>query len=151
MRRLVALTIGASFGALAALGTIASATPGESYRMGETATIPTLNYNGAPTTVTEITASDWECSFEQDSCTAWIQFEHRGTQDTDPSTISYHLSYADGTQIAAISEPDVGDLYDGRRVGGIVSFPFTDKSSVAGALVLRGEASGNVLGKWVLP
>lgn len=151
MRRLAALALGVSFGAFAVLGSTVSAAPGESYRMGETASIPVLNYAGAATTVTEITVSDWNCDSVRDSCTVSVSFAHRGTQSTDPATISYSLSYADGTTIAATTEPNVGYLYDGTIVAGTASFPFVAKPSDAGAVVLRGEVSGDVLGRWVLP
>ncbi|WP_336085414.1 hypothetical protein [Nocardia sp. SSK8] len=151
MRRLAALTVGVSFGALTVLGSTASASPGESFLMGETASIPVLNYNGAATTVTEITVSDWTCDAARDSCTVSVSFAHRGTQSTDPATIDYSLSYADGTTVAATAEPNVGYLYDGSIVTGTAAFPYVSKPSVPGSVVLRGEVSGDVLGKWVLP
>ncbi|MFE3542369.1 hypothetical protein ACFXK0_05285 [Nocardia sp. NPDC059177] len=119
--------------------------------MGETASIPVLNYNGAATTVTEITVADWNCDSDRGSCSVSVSFAHRGTQSTDPATISYSLSYADGTTIAATTEPNVGYLYDGTVAAGTASFPFVAQPSVPGAVVLSGEVSGDELGKWALP
>ncbi|MFD6411052.1 hypothetical protein [Nocardia asteroides] len=151
MRRLAAVTLGVSFGACAALGSIASAAPGASYQMGETAAIPVLNYNGAATTVTEITVADWYCDGRLESCTVSVRFAHRGTQSTDPATISYSLSFADGRLIPATTEPTVGYLYDGTTTTGIASFPLITEPSPPTEVVLRGEVSGNVLGTWIVP
>ncbi|MEV0061738.1 hypothetical protein [Nocardia sp. NPDC050718] len=151
MRRLAAVILGVALGACAILGSTASAAPGDSYQMGETAAIPVVNYNGAATTVTEITVADWYCDGRREVCTVSVRFAHRGTQSTDPATISYSLSFADGRSVPATTEPNAGYLYDGTILAGVASFPLITEPSPPTAVVLRGEVSGDVLGSWVVP
>ncbi|MFE1593565.1 hypothetical protein [Nocardia sp. NPDC058705] len=154
MGKLMTAAIGLGLCAAATYIPAASAAPDTVNNMGETVVVPVVTEHGTPTsTTTSITASNWECgnSVIGPICTVSVFFSHNGSDAADTSTINYRLSFPGTENIAATTVPDIGVLYDGDRKGGFATFDISGVSQGSGELILRGDFSGNVLGRWALP